>query len=68
MEYEIARNLNVISFGNLGTDIKYSACYSRYIMVIILQFLTVPLIFSQLFKQRLLAFFRKMLEVVYELN
>lgn len=67
MEYKIARNLNVISFGNLGTDIKYSACYSRYIMVIILQFLTVPLIFSR-FKQRLLAFFRKMLEVIYELN
>lgn len=67
MEYEIARNLNVISFGNLGTDIKYSACYSRYIMVIILQFLTVSLIFSR-FKQRLLAFFRKMLEVIYELN
>lgn len=67
MEYEIARNLNVISFGNLGTDIKYSACYSRYIMVIILQFLTVSLIFSR-FKQHLLAFFRKMLEVIYELN
>lgn len=67
MEYEIARNLNVISFGNLGTDIKYSACYSRYIMVIILQFVTVSLIFSR-FKQRLLAFFRKMLEVIYELN
>lgn len=67
MEYEIARNLNVISFGNLGTDIKYSACYSRYIMVIILQFVTVSLIFSR-FKQHLLAFFRKMLEVIYELN